>query len=452
MPSTIVSKTPFDDGLHPWWVHVAWEEPTTPPLEVFEEALTAILFARVRPDRADAALSALLAATVADAANASDVVEVLRVCVVEGAQGPDSWPKLAALVEERHHSHGELLAPLRRALRFAGRLSEPQSGTERSLSRESIDETDAGELFNRAKATLAAARKAPSEREARSLKAEALRDLTTARELWVGTQHEVEATISLGNAHRLRPDADLDQAIALYELAEQAADGDAKGRLHKVWSDALRERGGDDDLRSAWEQVQLALKYRKSGWLRAEALWSAALVAQKHPDWAEGVVVPRATRLFAEAAECDARVTEQWMGPILGLVARWAAMDATSRQLAEVIEQLKSAYPSRSNEITRAGRGSATGPFGLPMQSPESVSDVAALLGDPNARVFIDAELAQQDPSALEATLERMSGPLAATRGPKRPPGLSTGAGSVGARPSRRRAVRDGRTRAGSRN
>jgi tetratricopeptide (TPR) repeat protein len=113
--------------------------------------------------------------------------------------------------------------------------------------------------------------------------------------------------VSSGNAARRGVDVDPERALGYYERAA-AIGTDSKheeARLAKVRADALVERGRDEDAREALALLEVALRVRRSGWLRAETLVSAHAAELACSGGSEEDRARRALARLDEAAEHD---------------------------------------------------------------------------------------------------------------------------------------------------
>lgn len=407
LPSTFGATTPFDDDPPSWFVDVIVRGLRSPPPSMVYADLRPVLVAvKMRPDRADVLLTqCLLGAPDAGLDTWSAVCELARMCVENGPHGDAPWPELRATVEAFHTSGRAEVADLRDTLLAA---ADDATGTFlREQAARPVSSSDPRALFDRAKACMHIAKSSANADEARAAKASALADLGEVWEAWRGTDQEPDVLVSLGNAHRLAPDPDLDRAIDLYRQAERnIARGEAGlGKLHKVCCDALVQRGGDDDLRQAWDHAQRSLEHRRSGPLRAATLFSAAETAYRHPDWTDARRTVTAATLLAEAVECDVALSQQMLPRLLTLLAAWHHFGGREDEQTRIVQLLSRAYPNRCDDIERARRGAAEGPFGIPMPSPEQLADTLLLFDDPNFRVLAQVEAALMDPADLATAL-----------------------------------------------
>ena len=345
-----------------------------------------VLAIRTRPDLADAILTEVLVRAsrlpTPDMAVWADLMQAL---VLAGAQGRDVWPRLFGTVQASSETHSSVLR-LRKALRTARGDS----------SASEADQLDAEEAFRRAAEAMIEAQRAAPDDRLRELKAHAIENVLVALSAWRGTPQEVDAVLSLGNAKRMRPDPDLDGAIAQYEYAAtfDAGNGATLGKLHKVWADALRQRGRPEDIRAAWDHAQIAIEHRPAGWLRAEAKLAAALTADVHPDWPEDRRAVEACRQLLSAVEEDAKKLEPMIEWLQQRLAIWSRARPDDQELKRTFERLILLYPGHAASLTHAASGMARGPLGAPAMSTTEMDDFAVLFLDPDFKCVIDAEMA----------------------------------------------------------
>ena len=126
------------------------------------------------------------------------------------------------------------------------------------------------------------------------------------------SEHRAVVQISAGNARRrlaeLQPERApllLDEAIALYREAYPwtAPDSDDRGRLSKVFAQALIQRGIAADWEEARGLFSEALGVRKAGQLRAETLMAVIEAELAHPSRSRAASVAAALDAACEAIE-----------------------------------------------------------------------------------------------------------------------------------------------------
>jgi hypothetical protein len=158
--------------------------------------------------------------------------------------------------------------------------------------------------------------------------------------------------VSLGNAWRMPPDEDVQRALAAYdEAAPLEAPRDKRATLWKVHADALIQRGGPDDLRRAEELLTRALGARRDGWLRVEALVSAARVAQVHPDRDDAERAIQAAEHLMAAVRADRVHAEQLIHPLTALLTTWSRLRPADQRPDRYRAELRTIYPHRAAEI-----------------------------------------------------------------------------------------------------
>jgi tetratricopeptide (TPR) repeat protein len=361
-----------------WLVRLLQGE-LTHPLERSEDWEMVTFAANIRPDRADVILAGAL-----PAAGDAMALDLVRDSMERLGPGVERWPGVARFVEAQPRNRA--LAGLRRALRLDDAPDD-----------EPVD--DAMTLFHRACAAMDRIRHTKAgDEEAAALKRSAIRDLEAALALTIGDPVQIDILTSLGNAARLPPDPDPDAAFRRYEQAAALGSEHPQqlGKLHKVWADALRERGGP--WPEAARHAEIALRHRTGGWLRAETLFGAARIADERTDWDPVQRDREVVRLSLEAVASDAGVAQQMADWVFNKVARLARRDPAAVLSAR--GPLVAVFPDRATDIERALTGLTTGPLG-PTFAEDEVADHLKLQRDPDWQAFVEAHIAIENPDVL---------------------------------------------------
>ncbi|WP_426752739.1 hypothetical protein [Myxococcus sp. Y35] len=380
---------------------------SVPPKEALGMTLAV---AEARPDRAEAVLEWIF--------TGHDDPQLLALLSDEVAQSPGgSGQGLLARVEKVAASTPSF--PLLR-LRVTVRRKLAVSGDMASYER-AVDE-------------LLAFARAPEERvEAKILKGiermdanvyEAARQvlgeaLEEARSLgWSGGKL-FSLLVSSGNAWRKGDAPDLQKALTLYAEAEAVGSPipHESARLWKVKADALLEREGEGDVAAALALLEKSLEVRDKGFLRAEALLSAAKAEQALPGREPSVRLGRALDRLDEAARhADGSLLLNVASTQLQVLARLVRLQSGNRELTRRIEELGRRHPELADAARRAIRG-------VPGIVPEDVaSAVMTLMRHPAGRACMqglfrlsapDLDMAERmargtgrDPSEVRQRLE----------------------------------------------
>ncbi len=391
----------------PWLVELVAGRPVgEPPEAVVRDVKQVVGAMAVRPDRADAVLAAILPAGMRLPADLrSTWVEVMEGTVKAGEQGDGAWTALSQALTGL-----ALGAPPRvaRAVRLARRDPSAPSAA--------LDELhdaahSSAERRVRARAAMQVARHTVDADEARRHKELAVHELTRL----AAEEPGPEVTLSLGNAWRLPPDPDFARAIECYSecFASGPTEPESLGTLHKVWADALRESGSDAAMREAQQHIDIALVYRASGWLRAEALWSAAEIADRHPDHDEQTRCRRAAERYAESVRVDPAASAHVLSRLLELLARWRPTSRDAAVRTAVLEDLVGRYPNQKGDIERARIGGLDGPLpGTARMSAAEQGQAFELYRDPEFQMVLAARTAidQGGADALPRVLQVAQG------------------------------------------
>ncbi len=385
LPEELNATVPFDDGPT-WIVRLVQEDGIViDPADALRELNPVAVACAVRPDRSDALLSYLLGlAPRLKPAALEEVLALVHVVAATGRQGSAGWPLTrSALDSLARKGDGVVL----RILEAMDGYSAPKgSGSAapapaRPLSGE--------ERLDEGIRAMTAARAASTPEEAASWKVRAIEHLRAAVEALAGTPEEGEAHVSLGNAIRLKPGRDCGAAIREYELAAKVlpSDPDAQSRLHKVWADALVQRGGADDICAAWEHIQRSLRLRRDGGFRTASLFTAANIAFRHPDWSPTQRTRQVARTLGEAASLNPADVEAFLPRILVALAAWAKTGVDPAERAGLVAQLLRLFPESRDDIERAAQGH-TAFMHHDREDPET--RVEFLIGDPNFGVVVE--------------------------------------------------------------
>lgn len=354
---------------------------------------------RVRPDRADDILAWLLGFAPHWKPKAREkALSVVHLIAATGPQGNAAWVRTRPLVDGLP---AECASEKLQILQAMDGFKAP-AGLGRSVDGPAVARPKAGlpadEAMNAGLNAMSRARAASNRTERTRLRLEAIRHLERAVKSYRGTPMEREALISLGNARRLDPGPDYDGAILAYERANvlRSDDPDSNARLHKVWADALAQRGAPEDLRAAWVHIQESLAGRKDGGFRTTSLVSAANIATMHPDWDAARRAREVSRALGEALVLTPDELGEMLPRFLSALAEWSRSSGEAAEREALQERLIRAHPDRRAEIERAGRGTAMGPFGLPALSAREISEVGKLFADADWQAFAAAEMALQ--------------------------------------------------------
>lgn len=405
LPEAFRATTPFGDQPDPWLVRVvATGVPSAPPAHMLDKLEDVFLACKVRPDRADALLCGV--AGVLDTMSPEQLgtfAEIAVLIVQEAPMGKDTWPLLYAAATGQPPAspeHQRLVHHLRRArLDQESQPEAPENEDPRSRFDEAIWHLD------RSKQTQGEERLHHKQQALRKLK-----DLVDDEPGVDG----VGFLISLGNAHRLDPDPDLDTAIECYECADGWAEQLAShelGRLHKVWADALYARGHDADFQSAKQHIQRALAHRRTGRLRTETLVTAAQIALNDPERDPATQARQAGELLLEATRCSPDGGVPYLTLVFHVLLVWRQRDPCSFVSSGAITELANRYPDRKQNLEEIERGVASNGLATDEQlkghlvelvtTPSSAfylkhaNALDALLGDPSeaAGPFVEDDI-----------------------------------------------------------
>ncbi|WP_309895694.1 CHAT domain-containing protein [Archangium sp.] len=194
--------------------------------------------------------------------------------------------------------------------------------------------------------------------------------------------------VSAGNAWRKGRGQDVERALALYAEAEavESPIPHESARLWKVKADALLDRAGKGDAAAALLLLDRSLNVRETGYLRAEALLSAARAEHVLPGREEAINLRRALDRLDEAARhADGPLQLLVADRQLKVLARLVRRQPGHRALTQRIEELGRRHPELADEARRAIKG-------VPGVVPDDVMDAAeAILRHPAGRAYMKA-------------------------------------------------------------
>ncbi|NUQ72064.1 MAG: CHAT domain-containing protein [Polyangiaceae bacterium] len=184
--------------------------------------------------------------------------------------------------------------------------------------------------------------------------------INTARELLEeGVMHArkeempelADLVISLANAWKTAPGANIKKALSLYESADRlCVTPEQRAKLWKVHADALLRRGAPDDLRRAERLLERSLDIRQ-GVERAATLFSAAQVAFNHPDLDEAERVIRAAEHLMAAVHAGRSHSEEFLEPLLDRLSAWSRIRPNDPRPGAYRNELKAIYPHRQKDV-----------------------------------------------------------------------------------------------------
>ncbi len=184
--------------------------------------------------------------------------------------------------------------------------------------------------------------------------------------------------VSLGNAWKLPHEPDLSRTFRCYAEAEKlAVVPGQKAQLWKVKADALLQRGGEEDIRRAYELVGRALEIR-TDWQYVETQISAANVAKKHPDFSEVERVSRAVEHLMDGVRVRPSTAEKYLDYLRQLLHEWGQRSPTDTRPRQFLDELLRTFPDRADEIKTIPQGDLTKYAGL----------IVSMLEDPAVQAF----------------------------------------------------------------
>ena len=413
-PGTITG--PLDD-LPPWLVALVLDREPQVSSDELSEGVVALRSAlEVRPEVADRVLGALLPLQYGLTGRTQrDFLDVVYSTVQSiAAHGEDAWRDLRRALasipqEDRHPTLADIASAAGRTLplerrttgkkhRARGKKKARQGKRWAKRTAWSGGRQRARAAFEQGVALMMSLQQDPVVpdaaeriRESRELLGESVRIARKKK-----MPEIFDFLVSYGNAWKTRPGEDLEKSLRIYASTEKVqATPDQRAKLWKVKADALRARGRPDDIRLADELLTRSLKVRR-GWLRAEALLSAAQVARVHPDLEEPEQEMRAAKHLMDAVRADRQHAAQMMGFLLECLAAWQRHRPDDPRPARLREELKSIYPEKTEEIdTSRAR-----------PSEREVESIVQMLHHPAGKAFMDVRV------RLVAATERMVDPF----------------------------------------
>lgn len=213
-----------------------------------------------------------------------------------------------------------------------------------------------------------------------------------------------DCLVSRGNAWRLEPDPDVELALTSYEEASKlAATPEDRATLDKVHADALVTRARPEDLRAASVLIEASLAVRREAYLRAEALVTAAQIAESDPDLDELARARAVAERAMSACRAHHSTGEQILSNIVAALSAWERLAPSDDRPAQFRAELRRLYPGR---IAEASATAST------LASENDVMD--AVLAHPAGRVFFDIRFRLATPRerrSVPRTLAERLGP-----------------------------------------
>lgn len=349
------------DGLPLWLIRLVADRTVHVRGTELDSGLGAVaLVLHARPDVADAVLARLVREHgVLAPSTRDDLYRRVHDEVSGPTLGAGAWTKLERAlgeVEPRtvHRLTPGIVAEIQRARDGVPRMPQPAADPEVPLA----PHEQAWQNFDRAVVLMRLVNHEPHHsetprriRNARVLLAEAV-DIARREKM----SELLDLMISMGNAWKMPPGADVERAIELYEaVASGELDTDRRARLWKVHGDALKHRGRPEDLRQAFELLQQSARAR-TGWERAESLLHAAGVARVHPDLSKGDRLGQAAELMVDASRADAKHVADVLDSTLRTLGEWQATSPKDERPNRLRAELRERYPHRAAEIDRPAR------------------------------------------------------------------------------------------------
>ncbi len=316
------------------------------PTKFLEDTSIWQIVCAVRPDLTDTTLAAGLRATRALSGSLQAAwMQFAHAMVQQGDWGGTVWRQLPPVV---------MSFPPETPGRSALLLTLQRAGADVQPGDLPIVDQDAA--FEHAVAKMDRIRRNPQDPEAATLKAAAIAEL----EALVAARSGLEAVavrISLANALRLPPEPDLDGAIEVYRsISQDELPDDQRGKLHKVWADALRHRAADGDLAEAWTHLDLALQLRK-GRVLAETHLSAVWLALVDDSLPSEEQACRGGSHLVQCVELAPEMMRPFQQSVLAAVRRWARDAPKTLDKAAVRRTLVSAWPEAGASIDESLAG-----------------------------------------------------------------------------------------------
>lgn len=316
------------------------------PPKLLEDTSIWQIVCAVRPDLTDTTLAAGLRATLALSASLQATwMKFAHAMVQQGDWGGTVWRRLPPVV---------MSFPPETPGRSALLLTLQRAGADVQPGDLPIIDEDAA--FEHAVAKMDRIRRNPQDPEAATLKAEAIAELEALVAARSGLL-AVDVRISLANALRLPPEPDLDGAIEVYRsIPQDDLPDDQRGKLHKVWADALRHRAADGDLVEAWTHLDLALKLRK-GRVLAETHLSAVWLALVDDSLSTPAQAARCGAHSVQAVKLAPEMMRPFQQSVLAAVRRWDREAPKTLDRTAVRRTLVSAWPDLEASIDESLAG-----------------------------------------------------------------------------------------------
>ncbi|MFH1465078.1 MAG: hypothetical protein ABIO70_11900 [Pseudomonadota bacterium] len=373
---------PADD--FPTWL-VCWVQGSdhrAAPREV-EGALQDILLAiRLRPDAADRVLAQVVRCTPGMSKEGRRVSLEFAFHEVQGQQrGAGAWRALEASLEKlRRKQRDGYTRSLEAALRQSrGEPSAPSPSQARASRIKT--EAQAYQAFQVAVEHMRDLNMDPQREDARQLIDEARALLHQATEFARKRRlpQYPDYLTSLGNAWKTEPGEDLDKALALYAQVRRCdLHPMQRAKLDKVEADALRKRGGDDDLRRAVPLLERSICDR-TGWERAESLVALGGLLRQHPDFEDEERTQQSVGRFMEATRISPGHVEAQLPLLLRLLGTWRRKLPDDERPGRLLDELRAIYPHRAAEIAR--------PIAFPSEG--LVVHITQMMQHPSSKLYL---------------------------------------------------------------
>ena len=344
-----------------------------------EERGLALAVAEARPDRADAVLEWLFTQD-----TEPGMLDLLsdEIAMASGGSGKGLMELVEKLAADKpSYRLLRLRVTLRRKLAAAGDMASYERAADALLAfARTPEEQIAAKLIKGVERM-----DADQYEAARQVLGEAL---DKARRIQVDAGEMFGLLVSAGNAWRKGEASDVQRALALYTEAEAVGSPNPheSARLWKVKADALLDRGDEGDAAAALVLLDRSLEIRDRGFLRAEALLSAARAEHLLSEREESFRLRRALDRLDEAvshAEGPLRLLVAHRQ--LQVMARLVRLQPGHRALTQRIEELGRRHPELADEARRATRG-------VPGLVPDDVaSSVKAILLHPAGPAYFEA-------------------------------------------------------------
>ena len=389
---------PFDE-LPDWLLDlVLGRRDSASPEEVAEEPGRLASVVRARPDAADRLLStAIQVHHRLPRGRRQELLDVIY-SAVQSAMSSDksAWPQLRrALAGVRRKHRHPMLANIRSATERSSSGKPPRQSAQpaggkpkgRTKKVQLGGRQRAHDCFERGVALMQSLQLDPFAddaghriAESRELLAECVR-IARKKKL----PELIDFLTSYGNAWKAGPDEDVDKAIQIYESAAKVGVvPEQRAKLWKVHADALRMRGGADDLRYADRLLDRSCRIRRGRWL-AETLLSRAQVALVHPDLDEVGRERQAASYTMDAVRTDREFAAQdaVLGFLRHRLAAWQRLQPGDPAPTRLRNELKRIYPSRAKEIDSP----------VPRVSDQEVESIFGMMRHPAGEAFMKVRM-----------------------------------------------------------